>query len=109
MVSIGRALQAERLRAVAAAVAAHALHLVAARQRVGIVLQGDGIAHRAAARRHDDQAAFDDARRGCEAGHRSLSTFHCCIGCRLIVSSGNNTVSPAEIVACGPTPPARSR
>ena len=56
----GRALEAERLRALAAAFAADALHLVAARERVGIVLQRDGALDGAGRDVEHDEAAFDE-------------------------------------------------
>ena len=55
-----RTLEAKRLRTLAAAVSTDALHLVAARQRVRIVLKRDRIAHRAAARCQNHEAAFDE-------------------------------------------------
>ena len=55
-----RTLEAERLRALAAAVAARALHLVAARERVGVVLQRDGALDGAAGGVEHDEAAFDE-------------------------------------------------
>jgi len=56
----GRPLQAKGLRTLAAAVATHALHLVAARERVGVVLQRDRALHNATARREHDEAALDE-------------------------------------------------
>ena len=55
-----RPLEPERLRALAAAVAADALHLVAARQRVGVVLQRDRALASRRRRREHDEAAFDE-------------------------------------------------
>ncbi len=72
----GGTFQTERLGALAATVTADALHLVAARQRVRIVLQRDDASHRAAAGRHHHEAAFDQARGG---GQRHGELFRSCL------------------------------
>src|SRR5688572_11822443 len=68
----GRAFQTEWLSALGRTIAARALHLVAARQRVRVVLQRDGALHGAAAGIEDDEGAFDEFE---AAGERTHGTF----------------------------------
>jgi hypothetical protein len=63
--------QPKGLGALAAAVAADALHLVAARQRVGVVLQCDAALH--SAQHHE--AAFDQLGRGGQRHHGPRECF----------------------------------
>jgi len=72
-----RALESERLGALAAAFAADALDLIAPRHRVGVVLQRDRALHRPARRIENDETAFDQLRRSAEAHRASLTARQC--------------------------------
>ena len=69
----GRTLETERLRALASAFAADALHLIAARERVGVVLQRDRAPDGAGGGVKHDEAAFDKFGGGGQSTHGFFS------------------------------------